>query len=95
MAHVTKTILARIAGKSPPGPFRYKNAGNLATIGRKAAVVDFGWLRMSGFPAWRLWSCAHIFFLIGFRNRIIVSLNWLLSYFTFKRGARLITGTEK
>lgn len=93
--YVAKTLVARIAGKSAPRPFHYKDAGNLATIGRKAAVVDFGWLRMSGFPAWLLWSCAHIFFLIGFRNRIIVSLNWLLSYFTFARGARLITGADK
>jgi NADH dehydrogenase len=93
--YVAKTILSRIAGHAAPGPFRYKDAGNLATIGRRAAVADFGWLRMSGFPAWLLWSMAHIFFLIGFRNRIIVAIDWLLSYFTFGRGARLITGPEK
>jgi NADH dehydrogenase len=93
--YVVKTILARIAGKPAPGPFRYKDLGNLATIGRRAAVADFGWLRLSGFPAWLVWSMVHIFFLIGFRNRMVVSLNWLISYFTFGRGARLITGLEK
>jgi NADH dehydrogenase len=92
---VVKTILARITGKPAPGPFRYKDEGNLATIGRRAAVADFGWLRLSGFPAWLVWSMVHIFFLIGFRNRVVVSLNWLISYFTFGRGARLITGLEK
>jgi NADH dehydrogenase len=94
-SYVVKTILARIAGKPAPGPFQYKDQGNLATIGRRAAVAEFGWLHLSGFPAWLLWSVAHIFFLIGFRDRIIVSLDWLVSYFTFGRGARLITGAEK
>jgi NADH:ubiquinone reductase (H+-translocating) len=93
--YVVKTIRARIAGKPATGPFRYKDEGNLATIGRRAAVADFGWLRMSGFPAWLVWSMAHIFFLIGFRSRLVVSLDWLISYFTFGRGARLITGPEK
>jgi NADH dehydrogenase len=90
--HVAKTILARIAGREPPGPFRYKNPGNLATIGRRSAVVDFGWLRMTGFPAWLLWSVGHVYFLIGFRNRTVVALDWLVSYFTSRRGARLIVG---
>jgi NADH:ubiquinone reductase (H+-translocating) len=92
--YVVKSILAQVAGRKAPGPFRYKDPGNLATIGRRAAVVDFGWLRISGFPAWLLWSAAHIYFLVGFRNRIVVSLDWLLAYFTFRRGARLITGAE-
>jgi NADH dehydrogenase len=91
-SHVVKTILARIASREPPGPFRYKNPGNLATIGRRSAVVDFGWLRMTGFPAWLLWSVAHVYFLIGFRNRMVVGLDWLVSYFTLRRGARLIIG---
>jgi NADH dehydrogenase len=90
--HVAKTILARMAGRQPPSPFRYKNPGNLATIGRRSAIVDFGWLRMTGFPAWLLWSTAHIYFLIGFRNRLVVALDWLISYFTSRRRARLITG---
>jgi NADH:ubiquinone reductase (H+-translocating) len=73
-------------------PFRYRDYGNLATIGRKAAVIDFGWIHLRGFVAWLIWTMAHIYFLIGFRNRIIVALNWLWAYFTFQRGARLITG---
>ncbi|HEY2533428.1 MAG TPA: NAD(P)/FAD-dependent oxidoreductase [Xanthobacteraceae bacterium] len=75
-------------------PFHYRNYGNLATIGRKAAVIDFGWIHLRGFVAWVIWSVAHIFFLIGFRNRIMVALNWLWAYFTFQRGARLITGSD-
>jgi NADH dehydrogenase FAD-containing subunit len=74
------------------GPFRYRNLGSLATIGRGRAVADFGWLRLSGRIAWLLWGLVHIAFLIGFRNRIMVLLDWLWSYVTFKRGARLITG---
>jgi NADH dehydrogenase len=75
--------------------FHYHHAGDLATIGHKAAVVDFGWIRLSGLPAWLLWGCVHIFFLIGFRNRLIVMVGWLWSYFTSDRGARLITGTGR
>jgi NADH:ubiquinone reductase (H+-translocating) len=90
--YVARVIMARLAGRPAPGPFRYFNAGNLATIGRKAAVVDFGWLKMTGFPAWVLWSVVHIFFLIGLRSRIVVSVEWLWAYFSFQRGARLITG---
>jgi NADH:ubiquinone reductase (H+-translocating) len=56
-------------------------------------VAQFGWLRLSGFPAWLLWSAAHIYFLIGFRNRFVVAMNWAWSYVTFQRGSRLITGT--
>ena len=85
-------IAARVTGRDHPGPFRYRHAGNLATIGRKSAVVDFGWLRLRGNPAWWLWGLAHIFFLIGFRNRITVTLDWFWSYLTFQRGSRLITG---
>jgi NADH:ubiquinone reductase (H+-translocating) len=92
--YLARLIRARIGDGPDPGPFRYRNYGNLATIGRKVAVVDFGFLRISGFPAWVLWSVAHIFFLIGFRNRLMVVLSWLWSYLTFQRGARLITGSE-
>jgi NADH dehydrogenase FAD-containing subunit len=91
-AYAAAAIKARVQGRDFPGPFRYRHAGNLATIGRKAAVVDFGWLRLRGNPAWWLWSVAHIFFLIGFRNRITVTLDWFWSYLTFQRGSRLITG---
>jgi NADH dehydrogenase len=89
--YVARVIRARLRGESP-APFRYRNYGNLATIGRKAAVADFGWLRISGFPAWLLWCVVHIAFLIGFRNRIAVMLDWFWAYITFQRGARLITG---
>jgi NADH:ubiquinone reductase (H+-translocating) len=92
--HVAAVIRARVASEAPPPPFRYRDFGNLATIGRKAAVVDFGRIRLSGFVAWLLWSVAHIYFLIGLRNRIVVALTWLWSYVTFQRGARLITGGE-
>lgn len=90
--YVGRVIRARVAGRPAPGPFRYRNYGNLATIGRKSAVADFGWIRLRGFVAWAVWSVAHIYFLIGFRNRIAVALDWLWAYFTFERGARLITG---
>ncbi|MCW5774378.1 MAG: NAD(P)/FAD-dependent oxidoreductase [Rhodospirillaceae bacterium] len=91
-AYAAGAIKARIAGKPAVGPFRYRHAGNLATIGRKAAVVDFGWLRLRGNPAWWLWGAAHVFFLIGFRNRLTVMMDWFWSYLTFQRGSRLITG---
>jgi NADH:ubiquinone reductase (H+-translocating) len=74
-------------------PFCYRDHGNLATIGRKAAVAEFGRIRLSGLPAWLVWSLAHVYFLIGFRNRLGVALDWAWAYFTFDRGARLITGT--
>jgi NADH:ubiquinone reductase (H+-translocating) len=93
-AHVARVIAARIAGSAPPRPFRYKDWGNLATIGRKRAVADFGFARISGTLAWLLWCVAHIFFLVGFRNRLIVGANWLWHYVTFDRGARLITGLD-
>ena len=80
--------------KPAPSPFRYRDFGNLATIGRRAAVIDFGWLRIKGGIAWWIWGIAHIYFLIGMRNRLIVSLQWLWAYLTLDRGARLITGRE-
>jgi NADH dehydrogenase len=73
-------------------PFRYRDWGNLATIGRHRAVLDMGRLRLSGPIAWLVWCTAHIFFLVGFRNRFVVGASWLWSYLTFERGARLITG---
>lgn len=75
--------------------FRYRHAGDLATIGHKSAVLDFGWIQLSGLLAWLLWGGVHIFFLIGFRNRVVVTLGWLWSYFTSDRGARLITGSGR
>lgn len=90
--HVAEGIARRTVGKPPLPPFRYRNWGNLATIGRSRAVADFGWLRLSGYPAWLLWCVAHVFFLIGLRNRMLVCANWAWNYLTFERGARLITG---
>ena len=89
--HAARAILARLAGQPGTEPFRYVDYGNLATVGRKAAVADFGRVRLSGFPAWLLWSVAHIWFLVGFRNRALVALNWIWAYLTYQRGARLIT----
>ena len=87
------SILGDINGK-PREKFRYRNYGNLATIGRSSAVADFGRFTLSGFPAWVIWCFAHIWFLIGFRNRIFVFLDWIVAYVSFERGARLITGGE-
>ncbi|HKE18861.1 MAG TPA: NAD(P)/FAD-dependent oxidoreductase [Kofleriaceae bacterium] len=72
--------------------FRYRDKGSVATIGRAAAVADLGWIKLSGFLAWLAWWAIHIFFLIGFRSRLLVMFGWAWSYFTFQRGARLITG---
>ncbi|KFN49874.1 NAD(P)/FAD-dependent oxidoreductase [Arenimonas composti] len=90
-AHVAAVIRARLRG-TPSAAFRYRDFGNLATIGRMAAVVDFGRLRLSGLLAWWFWLVAHLFFLIGFRNRLIVLLNWGWSYWTYQRHARIISG---
>ena len=76
----------------PPAPFRYRHAGSLATIGRKAAVADFGWLRLSGAPAWWVWGVVHILFLSGMRNRTVVALEWFWAYLTYHPSTRLITG---
>ncbi|WP_299287306.1 NAD(P)/FAD-dependent oxidoreductase [uncultured Tateyamaria sp.] len=90
--YVGKLISRRVQGKSDLAPFRYAHAGNLATIGRHAAVIDFGKLHMSGFVAWWIWGIAHIYFLIGVRQPLIVAFSWFWSYLTFSKGARLITG---
>jgi NADH dehydrogenase len=74
-------------------PFRYKDFGSLATIGRKIAVADFGALRLRGLAGWLTWCLAHVYFLIGFRNRFSVIADWVWSYLTFQRGSRLITGS--
>jgi NADH dehydrogenase len=88
--YVAKQIKARLRGEPERAPFRYKHAGDLATIGRNDAVVHFGALSFTGFPAWAFWSVVHIFFLIGARNRIAVAFNWLWDYITFQRSVRLI-----
>jgi len=88
--YVGRLIAARLAGHSLPA-FRYRNLGELATIGRRAAVVKVGPLHLTGFIGWLFWSLAHIYFLIGVKNRFIVAFTWLWDYLTFQRGARLIT----
>ena len=88
---VAKVIRARLAGAPAPPPFRYKHAGDLATIGKRRAVIDFGWIKLKGALAWWLWGFAHIYFLIGVRNRLSVAINWLWIYARDQRGARLIT----
>jgi NADH dehydrogenase/putative oxidoreductase len=90
--YVTSVIKARIEGRSPPAPFRYRHAGSLATIGRKAAVADFGRLRLSGALAWWVWGVVHILFLSGMRNRTVVALEWFWAYLTYHPSTRLITG---
>jgi NADH dehydrogenase FAD-containing subunit len=93
-AYVAKAIRTHANGGAA-APFRYNHQGNLATIGRKSAVIDFGWMRMKGLAAWLTWGAAHIFFLIGFRNRLMVMLHWMWAYLSFQRGVRLITGSTK
>jgi NADH:ubiquinone reductase (H+-translocating) len=93
-AHVAVTIKRRLAGEAAARPFRYRHAGNLATIGRRAAVIDFGWIKIRGYIAWWIWGLAHIYFLIGVRNRLVVALSWLWIYLTGTRGACLITQGE-
>jgi len=75
-------------------PFRYRSFGNLATIGRKRAVIDWGSWELSGLLAWLIWSVAHIWFLVGFRSRFAVGVQWLWNYLTYHRSARLITGHD-
>lgn len=87
--HAARNVMRRVAGK-PTAPFRYRDYGQLATIGRNAAVVMIGRLHLSGFPAWLVWLVAHIYFLINFRNRLVVMLDWAWSYFSYQRYARII-----
>jgi NADH:ubiquinone reductase (H+-translocating) len=88
--YVGSVIAARVAGRAAPASFAYRHLGDLATIGRKSAVVKLGVFQLTGFLGWVFWSAVHIYFLIGLRNRFVVALNWLWSYLTFQRGARLI-----
>ncbi|ATN37418.1 FAD-dependent oxidoreductase (plasmid) [Rhizobium sp. ACO-34A] len=93
-AYVAKVIARRLAGAEPPGPFVYRHQGNLATIGRRAAVVEFGRLKLKGSIAWWIWGLAHIFFLIGTRSRIAVAASWLWVFLRGQHSARLITQRE-
>ena len=90
--YVGKLIASRVAGRTNTQPFRYRNLGTMATIGRSAAVADFGRVKLTGRIAWLLWGFVHIYLLIGFRNRLSVFVNWMWSWITYGRGARLITG---
>jgi NADH dehydrogenase len=89
--YIAKALRARLAGK-PVAPFKYSDFGNLATIGRMAAIVHLGGLKLSGLLAWWFWLAAHVFFLIGFRNRFVVLVNWAMAYWSYQRAARIIFG---
>ena len=95
--HLAKILAADLAGRPRPA-FRYRDKGDMATIGRMDAVAKVEWpfkAHWSGFPAWATWLTVHIFSLIGFRNRVSVFAAWIWTYFTFTRGARLITGDQR
>ncbi|MBI4920990.1 MAG: NAD(P)/FAD-dependent oxidoreductase [Devosia nanyangense] len=89
--HAARVIIARLLGDTAPMPFRYRHLGDIATIGRSRALIDFGWLTLTGGIGWWTWGLAHIYFLIGLKNRIFIALNWLWIYLTGYRSARLIT----
>jgi NADH dehydrogenase len=93
--HVARTIRTRLSGDSKPRLFKYSHSGNLATIGKRAAVIDFGSIKVRGWLAWWIWGLAHIYFLIGVRNRLAVALSWLWIYVTGSRSACLITQGEQ
>ncbi|MDP8983446.1 MAG: NAD(P)/FAD-dependent oxidoreductase [Pseudomonadota bacterium] len=92
--HVADTIERRLSGDTRPRAFRYVHSGNLATIGKRSAVIDFGWIKIRGRLAWWIWGLAHIYFLIGLRNRLAVALSWLWIYATGNRSACLITQVD-
>ena len=92
--HVGTIIRSRLRGDDERLPFHYRDDGSLATIGRMAAVAQFGKLKLSGFPAWSVWLLAHIYFLIGFRNRLVVMLDWAWAYWTHQRHARIVSGDD-
>ncbi|MEO8757347.1 MAG: NAD(P)/FAD-dependent oxidoreductase [Devosia sp.] len=89
--HAAKLIRARLGGSTIAMPFHYRHLGDIATIGRSRALIDFGWIKLTGWIGWWIWGLAHIYFLIGLKNRIFIALNWLWIYLTGYRSARLIT----
>jgi NADH dehydrogenase len=89
--YAAKVVRDRLRGR-PVKPFRYRDKGNLATIGRARAVADIKGLRLSGVFAWFIWLTVHLFYLVGFQNRVLVFIRWSVSFATHGRGARLITG---
>ncbi len=92
--HAAKVIKARLSGDTSAMPFHYRHLGDIATIGRSRALIDFGWIKLTGWIGWWVWGLAHIYFLIGLKNRIFIALNWLWIYLTGYRSARLITQDE-
>ena len=92
--YVARVIHARVTDRPVPPPFHYRHLGSLATIGRKTAVADFGFVRLSGAAAWWLWGAIHVGFLVGVRNRVSVLFDWFWAYLTFSGATRLITGGE-
>ena len=92
-AYVAKTIRARVEGKTQPRPFHYFNKGDMAVIGRAAAVADIFGVHLSGLPAWLIWLFVHLMYIVEFQSRVLVFVQWGFEYLTFSRGARLITGT--
>jgi NADH dehydrogenase len=91
--HVARSIAGELRGRERQ-PFRYRDKGQMATIGRSRGIADFGRLRFAGFPAWLLWLVVHIYFLVGFKNRLFVVLQWAWAYLSFRRGARLIVARD-
>jgi NADH:quinone reductase (non-electrogenic) len=92
--HAARIIRSRIAGNTAAMPFHYRHLGDIATVGRSRALIDFGWLKLTGWIGWITWGVAHIYFLIGLRNRLFIALSWLWIYLTGRRSARLITQDE-
>jgi NADH dehydrogenase len=92
--YIGRLIASRVEGRGQSKPFHYSHAGDLAAIGRRAAVVKIGRFELTGFLGWLFWGVAHIYFLIGLRNRFVVAVTWLWSWLTFRRGARLISADE-
>jgi NADH dehydrogenase len=92
--HAARSILRRVAG-TPTEPFVYRDLGNMAIVGRGSAIADLNWLRLTGFLGWLAWLFLHIVTLIGFRNRVLVLVEWASAYLTFQRSARLITESTR
>jgi len=92
-SYAARVVRARVAGGNPPPPFKYRHLGSLATIGRSAAVADFGRFKLKGRLAWLLWGLIHVGFLNTYRSRTLVALQWIWAYVTYGRGARLITSS--
>jgi NADH:ubiquinone reductase (H+-translocating) len=93
--YVAKVISRRVAGRGEIGAFRYRDLGTLAVIGRSRAVASLGRVQLRGFPGWLFWSLVHLFLLAGFRNRLVVYVNWSWAWFTHGRSARLIVGPPR